>query len=127
MSFLFFCFTFYTNFLCVISIFLSVAWYKNYLNTGCRILSISFLKIFKVFLKNSLTLFFYLTIARSFIILTSLISKVNSFSHVSFSNSKVQLSYWIKESLMIFMNSLLLEYLPRLFFFSWFIPRNIIT
>lgn len=127
MSFLFFCFTFYTNFLCVISIFLSVAWYKNYLNTSCRILSISFLKIFKVFLKNSLTLFFYLTIARSFIILTSLISKVNSFSHVSFSNSKVQLSYWIKESLMIFMNSLLLEYLPRLFFFSWFIPRNIIT
>lgn len=127
MSFLFFCFTFYTNFLCVISIFLSVAWYKNYLNTGCRILSISFLKIFKIFLKNSLTLFFYLTIARSFIILTSLISKVNSFSHVSFSNSKVQLSYWIKESLMIFMNSLLLEYLPRLFFFSWFIPRNIIT
>lgn len=127
MSFLFFCFTFYTNFLCVISIFLSVAWYKNYLNTSCRILSISFLKIFKVFLKNSLTLFFYLTIARSFIILTPLISKVNSFSHVSFSNSKVQLSYWIKESLMIFMNSLLLEYLPRLFFFSWFIPRNIIT
>lgn len=127
MSFLFFCFTFYTNFLCVISIFLSVAWYKNYLNTSCRILSISFLKIFKVFLKNSLTLFFYLTIARSFIILTSLISKVNSFSHVSFSNSKVQFSYWIKESLMIFMNSLLLEYLPRLFFFSWFIPRNIIT
>lgn len=85
MSFLFFCFTFYTNFLCVILIFLSVARYENYLNTSCRILSISFLKIFKVFLKIFLTLFFYLAFARSFIILTPLDLKVNTFSHVSFS------------------------------------------
>ena len=60
MSFLFFCYTFYTNFLCIILIFLSVARYNNYLNTSCRILSISFLKNFKVFFKSFFTLFFTL-------------------------------------------------------------------
>ena len=84
MSFLFFCYTFYTNFLCVILIFLSIARYNNYLNTSCRILSISFSKNFKFFRKS-----FYsvsnIVFALSFIILTSPFSKVNLFLYVSFS------------------------------------------